>query len=290
MFDFRYHAISLAGVFLALAVGLLLGIAIGDEQLVSSARNKLEDNLKQSLEDTRAEVQHQREELARSRLYEEQTFPVLVGDRLAGRRVAVVFLNGRDDETFRYVRDAVVAADGVLSTVYEVRSPINLATVAEAAEDTRFAGLAEDPALLEPFATRIGRQILQPSRLLRVVRRAVMSSQAGSPEPAEAVVVVHSQTPDRDDEEEEARTEVFERALVDGLRFLTTPVVGVETTSTDPSQIDWYRARGLATVDNVDEPPGRASLVYTLDGSATGSYGVKSSRDAFLPDALTRGP
>ena len=36
MFDFRYHALSLVAVFLALAIGILLGATIGDS-LVSDA-------------------------------------------------------------------------------------------------------------------------------------------------------------------------------------------------------------------------------------------------------------
>jgi ABC-type proline/glycine betaine transport system permease subunit len=34
MFDFRYHALSLVAVFMALVIGILLGIAIGDKGLV----------------------------------------------------------------------------------------------------------------------------------------------------------------------------------------------------------------------------------------------------------------
>jgi hypothetical protein len=37
MFDFRYHALSLIAVLVALVLGLLLGVAIGDKGLVSSA-------------------------------------------------------------------------------------------------------------------------------------------------------------------------------------------------------------------------------------------------------------
>jgi hypothetical protein len=292
VFDFRYHAISLAAVFLALAVGLLLGVAIGDEQLVSSARNQLEENLKEEIDEQRQELADLRTEQARTRLYEEQTLPALVSERLAGRRVAVVFLNGRDDDVFRLIRDAVIAADGSLASVYTVRAPLDLEAVAEAAEGTRYAALAADPSLLEPFGNRVGRQILQPGRLLRQVRRAVMSSSAGEIEGAEAVAVVHGELPEagEDEREQRDRTERFERALVSGLNALRTPVVGVEETTTEPSQIEWYRARGLASVDNIDQPPGRASMVFALDGSATGSYGIKSTRDAFLPDALTQGP
>jgi hypothetical protein len=37
MFDYRYHALSLAAVLFALALGVLIGVAIGDSNLVSSA-------------------------------------------------------------------------------------------------------------------------------------------------------------------------------------------------------------------------------------------------------------
>ena len=46
MFDFRYHALSLVAVFVALAVGLLLGVAIGDAGLVSSGEQNLREDLR----------------------------------------------------------------------------------------------------------------------------------------------------------------------------------------------------------------------------------------------------
>ncbi len=45
MFDYRYHALSLAAVLLALAVGVLLGVAIGDSNLVSSAKSGIVHDL-----------------------------------------------------------------------------------------------------------------------------------------------------------------------------------------------------------------------------------------------------
>ena len=42
VFDFRYHALSLVAVFVALVLGLLLGVAIGDKGLVSSAENNMQ--------------------------------------------------------------------------------------------------------------------------------------------------------------------------------------------------------------------------------------------------------
>ena len=50
MFDYRYHALSLAAVLLALAVGVLIGVAIGDSNLVSSAKNGIVHNLESEVE------------------------------------------------------------------------------------------------------------------------------------------------------------------------------------------------------------------------------------------------
>ena len=46
MLDYRYHALSLAAVLLALAVGVLIGVAIGDSNLVSSAKSGIVHDLR----------------------------------------------------------------------------------------------------------------------------------------------------------------------------------------------------------------------------------------------------
>ena len=94
MFDFRYHALSLVAVFLALAVGLLLGVAVGDSGLVSSAKRDIEASLRSDVRAANAESAKLRGELDRRENYEEQTYPDLVAGRLAGKQIGLVFLGG----------------------------------------------------------------------------------------------------------------------------------------------------------------------------------------------------
>ena len=48
MFDLRYHVASLAAVFLALIIGILVGVGISDRGLVDSAKTKfLQDEVEQ---------------------------------------------------------------------------------------------------------------------------------------------------------------------------------------------------------------------------------------------------
>ncbi len=53
MFDYRYHALSLAAVLFALALGVLIGVAIGDSNLVSSAKNGIVHNLNSEVSEAR---------------------------------------------------------------------------------------------------------------------------------------------------------------------------------------------------------------------------------------------
>ena len=289
MFDFRYHALSLAAVLLSLCIGLLLGVAIGDRGLASSARDDLRDDLRSEVVQAREESRDLGEQLERRGRFEEATLPLLVGGRLDGRRVAVVLLGEPDSRTFEHVRDVVTQAGGDVTSVSRLRLPLDLERLAADSTGTRFAELAENPDLLEPFGERIGEQLVHGGRFLSRVRGSLFASSTGSLGGAEAVVIAREASQDAETEELE-RTDTFMDAMVDGIQQFETPLAGVELTETDPSQVDWYEERDIASIDSVDLPSGRAALVFALVGSADGAYGVKPSSDALLPEAVTRRP
>jgi len=64
------------------------------------------------------------------------------------------------------------------------------------------------------------------------------------------------------------------------------PIVGVESTTTEPSSIGFFQANELSSVDDVDTTAGQLALVYALGGSE-GSFGVKGSADHLLPTDLS---
>ena len=288
MFDFRYHALSLAAVLLALCIGLLLGVAIGDMGLAASAREGLRDNLRAEVEEARDEAQALAEELEARSAYEEQTLPLLVDERLEGRRVAAVLIGDPDPRTFERVREAVEMADGEVTSVSRLRLPLELERLASSASGTRFGALAADPELLAPFGERIGEQLVHGGRFIRDVQRSLFSSTSGSLGGAEAIVIARAA--DREESEQTERETLFVDAVIEGARSFEVPVVGVELTDTEPSQVDWYQERGIASVDSVDLASGQAALVFALRGAADGAYGVKPTSDALLPEAVTQSP
>jgi len=83
--------------------------------------------------------------------------------------------------------------------------------------------------------------------------------------------------------EEAKASAAFQSGLIDGVQAVGVPTVGVELTSTEPSQVPWYQSQDISSVDNLETTAGQAALVYALAGSH-GAYGTKPSADSLLPN------
>jgi hypothetical protein len=284
MFDFRYHAMSLVAVFVALAVGLVLGVTIGDKGLVSSARQSLRRDVVSNYAD---EVRSLRSELGVRRDFEAQVYPSLVAGRLAGERFGIVFIGGSSDPVANAVRTALEGTGGALRFVAVVRDPPDLNALAARASAGRYAGLATDPTLVRPFARSIGRSLMAGGRLSSKERQPLLSTLSGVLGRVDGIVVVRLGPAPSGDGANQTRD--FEEGLVEGMAATDGATVGVETTRADPSQVPWYRSLHVSSVDDVDDLAGRAALVLVL-GGAKGSYGVKPlATDGLLPRLVAGG-
>src|ERR1700691_1020184 len=126
MFDYRYHALSLAAVLLSLAVGIVIGVAIGDSNLVSSAKNGIVANLNSEINGARRQVGQLQDQLAAEEAFAGGLYPLAVHDLLGGRNVGLVFLGGSSDTIDGLARSAVTQAGGSLTIVITVRAPLDL--------------------------------------------------------------------------------------------------------------------------------------------------------------------
>ena len=94
----RYHVASLAAVFLALGIGILIGTGL--KTVVSDTTNSLaasiRDNLQGSLDDAQAQVGALNRQLDREHSFDQAAYPGLVRGLLRGERVAVIAFGGLD--------------------------------------------------------------------------------------------------------------------------------------------------------------------------------------------------
>lgn len=285
MLSFRYHALSLVAVFLALVIGLLLGVAVGDQGLVSSAERDVRASLRQDVREAQSERDEALDAVEQRRAFEADAYPAMVAGRLDGMRIALIELGGTSDKMWNLTRDALQGSGGKLSSVSVIRMPLDLEALAKASKGTRYERLAEDPALVHPFATRLGIQFTQGGDLLRGVKGTLLDQGSGSLDGADGVVIVRDEQ-EFDDSADAKVADEFERGLMRGLQVDGVPVVGVEATDAEPSQIPWFKDHELSSVDDLDDPLGRAALVFALAGER-GHFGVKPTADGGrLPPVL----
>jgi hypothetical protein len=273
----RYHAVSIAAIFLALAVGLLLGAEFGDDVLRDTAQS-LESSLSSDLEDARTRIDELEGDLGREQRFSEEVYPALVGDTLPGRSLAVVALGGRPDA----LRDDFLAAleptGAEVTQIAVVREPPDVKGLADL-----LPGRRHEKARAEEAARKAGKALVDGRPFYEDAQDVLLSGFSGSTDPVEGVMVVREQPAGVEDD---IPTDDIESSLVDGLLASGVPVVGVERTDADPSSIGFFQSGGLTTVDDIDLTAGRVALVYALQG-AKGTFGVGEGAQ-LVPPLLRR--
>jgi Copper transport outer membrane protein, MctB len=308
MFDYRYHALSLAAVLLALALGVVIGVAIGDSDLVSSAKSGIVHDLSTELGDAHTQASQLSAQLAGEEAFTSDLYPIAVHGLLSGRKIGLVFLGGSSNRVNGLVRNAVTQAGGNLVTVVAVREPLDLGGLAGEAAGTHYAALAPtgtagstgatgatgggpatevDARLVEQFGVLVGKQLVSGGQLvsrelLSRVRNRLLSAFDGQLGKLDGLVVMRDDPTGMSTEESKA-TSAFQSGLIDGVQAVGAQTVGVELTSTEPSQVPWYQSQDISSVDNLETTAGQAALIYALAGSH-GAYGTKASADSLLPN------
>ena len=156
----RYHATSLIAVFLALAIGILIGAEFGGDALTNT-RKDLEHSLTGNLQDARARADQLGDELGRSNEFADRVYPALVRGRLAGKRIGIVALGGLPSDVSSAVENALGPTGARLVGVGVVREPVDLHSLAGELSKTRFADIGRNPETLTAFGTGLGRQLVR---------------------------------------------------------------------------------------------------------------------------------
>lgn len=103
MIDFKYHVVSIVAVFLALAVGIVLGTNVLSGDVLSNLKTQTSD-LRKEAQALRDQNQQQQNELSDDENFAQALEPAVVAGRLSGRHVVVLLAPNAP----KSVRDAAV--------------------------------------------------------------------------------------------------------------------------------------------------------------------------------------
>jgi hypothetical protein len=280
MFDLRYHAASLLAVFVALILGIVVGVGLSGRGLVEESErrnlNRQIDELEQQLTEARDRTRAQ----AAGSAFVEEAYDAVMHDRLADRRVALLFLGPVDERTREAAVDAISAAGGNPVRLRALDLPVDPEAIGSAlGSNPAVAGFSGEDRL-ENLGRAMGRELVAggDTPLWDVLAGELVRERSGSSATeVDGVVVARSAG-----RAQGGTTARFLDGLYAGLQG-DVPVVGVEVTDAETSAIPVYRRVGLSSVDNVDEQIGRIALVVLLARGPSGHYGVKATADAVVP-------
>jgi hypothetical protein len=312
--NLRYHIVSIVAVFLALAVGVVMGstfIAGSELDFLKERQDSLRDENRQ----VRAANDDLRRELGQLREFQEEAEdPLLAGD-LEGVPVTVVAVRGIEsepaDELRRQLANAGAASQGTIWLTRKLRldnrSDVEaLATAVGIAPgdavETRdealrmlaasLGGTSPVPSVVPALQEAGFIEVEPPATGAATTTSTVATSTsvAGEVPPATPprVVVLSGAGAETSDDE-------VAIPLVRALAGARTGVIAVEAGNDDPGgrevfvgplRRDDRLAPGVSTIDNLETFTGRAALVVLLGqpaGAAVGHFGVGPQAQREVP-------
>ncbi len=318
MIDFRYHLVSLISVFLALAVGIILGAgplqgALGD-QLTDQV-----ETLRTERNDLRYSLEASQKDAARRLTFIEAAGPSLVQGSLEGLRVAIVELDVAAGDSRQAVVDGIEAAGGTV---------VGAATLQPAWTDADHAGfretiaggmrprvsdavegLADDASSDDVIGAALGialsGQVTTAERSedatalqQQLVQEGLIAVDGEQAEPADIVVLLAGPTAEEPADDEEEPSPAPAATAVDSFVALaravqsTVPTVVVGPTTVGGDVVSGVRgdratADAVSTVSGVDTTVGRIVVPLALAAQfvgEVGQYGFEDDASVLPPD------
>jgi hypothetical protein len=298
--SFRYHLVSIVSVFLALALGVLVGTTVVRPGLIEELDRRTEaavksaDELRRIVSELRGEVQF-RDQFAQA------VESLLIEGRLTGRQVVIVTLEGVDASDIDTVRRAIESAGASVVTEMVITSRMALTDEGARTDLATAIGMpvsSEPEALSESAGQQLGARLasgpdsVEQDLLDLLAAGGFVDVQGGSAFDGigggDQPVVLMAGGPGAPVVDPAVLATVAET-----LAQTFHPVVAAETLETEYPFVALVRENGgidgrVVTVDNADQIPGRVAVVLGLEDlllipGGGGDYGVKDGASSLLP-------
>ncbi|MGH3711906.1 MAG: copper transporter [Micromonosporaceae bacterium] len=305
MINFRYHVVSLTAVFLALAVGMVLGTAALNgpvtEDLYSEAQS-----LRKSNAQLRDQIAEMEDELASREEYVKEAAPLLLDNKLDRQRILVVAMPGADQDWVTAATDNVRLAKGTVTGTLRFTDRFIDPAHKEDARDlaTRLLppnvknvpsdadGVTASAALLAAVLLTHTPEVAAGDRtsvLTGYQTQKLIELDKKITEPATGVIIV-SNLP-ATEKDAAARNAAVVAAIGQfapaGPLVVAAPGTGGDGNAITAIRDDPALKQSVSTVDNVNTSLGQLStvlaLVQRIVDRKSGHYGISDTADGRIP-------
>jgi hypothetical protein len=302
--NFRYHVVSLTAVFLALAIGLVVGTAALNGPFVDALSNQVSSLTKQRQGD-RDRITQLENEAGKQEQFAQEAAPIMLASKLAGRHVLLLSMQQSGPSVAGVLRMLNLAGAKVTAQV-EIEDKFtdpnrkeNLLDVANSTLPTGVTNIPLNSNGVETSSYLLASVLLTrnppiPDTAARTVLNAYKEANFIIPTgdlstPADAVVLVAAQPyTDRDADAKNAAVVT----MAEQFRKAGPVVVSASGAAGAGNVISAVRgdpalSKMIATVDNANTPVGQVAvplaLAELIATTKPGHYGVAGGASGMLP-------
>jgi hypothetical protein len=310
--DFRYHLVSIVSIFLALAVGIVLGAGPLKEDLGNTLTSEVK-NLRDDKAALRSQLDAAQKGADARDEFTAASNRSLLADRLRGTTVSVVVLPGADQGVVKATTDALSLAGARIGSTISVqdgwvdqdpakvafRSTLGQQLAGQVGVPVDEGGDVIDAVLARSVLAKAGSSNEGASAALAALRTGELIRYSDNVMTASAAVVVSGPVTGSDADVRTVQAQALSdlagaldaagagAVLVDGGADRPAGSTSVVTTA----RADEDLAKVLSTVDDVSLPMGQASVVFGLleqDAGKAGHYGLGRDATAPFPQLATK--
>ena len=282
--NIKYLVITVISIFLALGIGILIGIQIDSQDIILKQQEITVQRMENKLDELNrinSDLQSELSQLAATNNinedYIKNIFPDYIKNKLSDMHI--IILETTVDYSYTSTRQALKTAGAQVTSVTILSDKLFNMSDEETAQLMEYFNIAEReniiPVILKNLAVTVAGNY-NSEDIAFLIEKGIVYINGDLQQPADYVVLAGGSS------ENNNKHEVIDIPLIKELKKLSLPLVGVETTTVETSYIELYKKQKLSTVDNVDTIIGQTSLILVINGKE-GHYGVKKSANSLMP-------
>ena len=313
MIDFRYHLVSIVSIFMALAVGIVLGAGPLKEDIGNTLTSEVK-NLRADKAALRSELDAAEKGTEARDEFTTASNRSLLADRLKDTTVTVVVLPGADPNLVKATQTTLASAGAMVGSTITVqdswvdpdkaafRATLGQQLAAQVGVPVDKSGPdVVNAVLARSVLAKVGSTTAGASAALEGLRTGdLVKYTTDEVKVATIAVVVAGPVTGSDSSTQEERAGglsklagALDSAGAGALLVGGSPSVGASNTTSvvSTARKDGDQAKELSTVDNGEVPMGQASVVFGLleqEAGKSGQYGLASDATAAFPQLATK--
>lgn len=284
MINWRYHIMSIIAVFLALGVGITIGISLAEDGTITLGQESLVDDIRRDINEVRSKNTALNAERSTDLRYQDNTFPYLVAGRLQGEKIALVTSSSISDETRRSISSSIQTAGGQVVSTTVIDSSFDadevITQTSQSLQQYPRLSVIDETNMESILGSQLALEVAaaNPPVALTALQDTLVDSISGNYDlQADSVLLLT-----RADDNYSPYYTGLEREFILNLKANGFVVIGGETTDAPRSEVPMFIAMGIPSADNINSRIGQLSLIYALAGERD-TYGIKPTSDMLIP-------